>query len=162
MKMKRKMATAGIACGLLFGGAVAGASSESFSSFLNGATNTLFEKVANLAGYQVYRHGETAKADVESHVEAQANRAGGAVGGHYVTETNRGTGEVTSHKNALKNEITAAVAAEEADAKSRITEAVNEEVTLTNSELDAAAQAKAQSLLDALNGSITMPRDGRQ
>ena len=161
MLIKGKVASIMLAGALVTGGAVAGASSDTFSGFLDNATDSLFTKVASLAGYQVYKHGEQAKTEVENHVQTQANQMANQVGGHYVSEVNRGKGEVTSHKDGLKTEITNAINDRGTEARGMITDAVDDEVSLTNSELEDVAQDKAQSMIDRLNNSFTVPGDGR-
>lgn len=160
MILKSKVASLLVAGTLVTGGAVVGASSESFSTFLDRAAGSVIEKAAGFAGYTVYKHGEGAKADAEAHVEAEADRVAGGVLRHFNGETTRGKGEVTSHKDALKSEVTSAMGAQGAKAKAAITESVNEEVNLSNADIDQAAKDKAQSLIDQLDA-FQVPADGR-
>jgi hypothetical protein len=155
--MKKKIGVVALAGGLVFGGAVAGASSNSFTSFLNSATDSVFAKVAGWAGYAIYENGENKKAQVESHVTGELNRAAGEVGSHFNGKVGAGHTLVNNEYTRLVQEITDSTNAEIMDVNARIDAEVDTEVTEANTNMNSAAQNTAQSLINQLNNSIPNP-----
>jgi len=149
--VKGKVVAGTMVVGLLVTGAVAGASNDSFTSFVNSATDSLFTKVAGWAGYSIQSNADAKKATVEEKVQTEFNRAAGEVGGHFNTKVGEGNTAINNEVTTLMAEITSATNGEIADVNSRIDAEVDTEVAQGKTSLQNAAQAKAQALINAAN-----------
>lgn len=148
MGMKKKVGTGVLAVALLAGGAVVGASSQSFGEYVDGATDSVFETVAGWAGYTVHSDGKDKEKAVASHVEKEFNEGMKDSADHFSTEVARGKSVVNDEYDAIIQEITKTTDQEVADVKGRITTEVDEEVESVKGDLNSAAINKAKSMLD--------------
>jgi hypothetical protein len=146
----KKMSVIGLmALTLAFGGAVAGASSSTFTSHVQGTIDGLLVKAAGWAGLTVATNAENQEDAVEKHVADEFAAAKTSVVQTFGTEVNRGNGAINDTATTLKTEITQVKTDSVASANAQIKTAVDDEVTEANGEILAAAKAKADSILAA-------------
>lgn len=149
--------TATIMVGAMVTGAGAAAASG-FSEHIYDKVTGVVSKAADYAAFFVNKNAEKQEDAVEAKVASEFDSAARESAKHFSNELNRGYSEVNSYSTGYQGDIEAAANQYIEYTKGEITKSVDAEVYEAKMEIDAAAKAKADLLLDKTSNSIgTVP-----